>query len=343
VLIVTDKGDSRFAAPATLRDVAKAAGVSMTTVSHALSGKRHVAPATVERVRALVPQLGYVPYAAARSLQAGRTFVLGLVVPDISNPFFADVAGGVEQTADENGYGVILTTVGPSSRRRQKAFDLLRNRSIDGLIYNAGATGLDEDVVQMARTYPIVLVDEVFPKLAEVPAVAADHLQGGRLVGEHFRALGHQNVAVITGPGELHSSQDRAAGFMEYFPRPVILEGDYTEQSGRAHAVRIAQSHPNVTAVFATSDTMAFGVFEGLTASGVSVPSDVSVAGFDDVDFAARITPALTTVRQPTLDIGRFAAAKLLDLVNDGQVSDFSTTLPVQLIARASSTSPRTT
>jgi LacI family transcriptional regulator len=327
---------------ASLRDVANAAGVSMTTVSHALSGKRHVAPETASRIRALVPRLGYVPYAAARSLQSGKTFVLGLVVPDISNPFFGEIARGVDQVADDRGYGLILTTSGASSKGHERAFNLLRNRSIDGLIYNAGSALSDHELAEMAEVHPVVLVDEALPDLPGIPSVSADHLQGGCLAGEHLRSIGHRNVAIFGGPRGLHSTQERSAGFLRSFPNAIRLDGDYTEASGHARAIALVDSHPEVTAVFATSDTIAFGALEGLAQRGLTVPADVSLVGFDDVDFASRISPRLTTIRQPTVEIGRAASSKLLDLIDGRGVHETSTTLPVRFIARESTTPPRT-
>ena len=326
---------------ASLRDVARRAGVSVTTVSHALSGKRHVAPKTARRIRELVPELGYVPYAAARSLQSGRTLFIGLIVPDIANQFFGEIARGASEYADEQGYGVILCA-SHSEAREKRYFNLLRSKAVDGLIYNARDATADAQLPALARKFPIVIVDEAVPDVVDAPLIAADHLSGGILAGEHLAGLGHRHTAVFTGPSGLLSSRERTAGFLRSFPHAVVLEGDYTETSGRILALAIADAHPEVTAVFATSDTMAFGALEGFAARGIRVPADMSVVGFDDIDFAARISPPLTTIQQPAIDLGWIAAQRLLDHIIDGRrLGEGSSTLPVRLIVRESTTLPR--
>lgn len=296
-----------------IRDIAERAGVSITTVSHALSGKRHVAPETIERIRALVPELGYVPYAAARNLQAGRMLMIGLVVPDVANQFFSQVAQGVEEAAHERRYGVVLSTSHADVDRERRYFNLLRSRAIDGLIYIAGAANWDDAFTPIADQYPIVIADEPIPSLEHLPFVGSDHRQGGSLAGAHLRELGHQRAAIILGPEGLTSTHDRLAGFREHYPDALIFPGDFTEHAGHTAGKRLTAEADDITAVFASNDLTAFGVINALTAAGRRVPEDISVIGFDDIDFASRITPSLTTVRQPANEIGRKAATLLID------------------------------
>ncbi|GAA1826952.1 LacI family DNA-binding transcriptional regulator [Pseudonocardia ailaonensis] len=327
--------------PVSIRDVAKRAGVSVTTVSHALSGKRPVAKETVERIRALVPELGYVPYFAARTLQSGRSFMIGVVVPDLSNPFFGAVATGVEDLAHSREYGVTLFTSRSDPRREKRFFNMLRSGTIDGLVYNAGDAPWDDMLATIATQFPVVAVDEEITGI-DCPVVTSDHREGGRLAAEHLRELGHRQVAVVTGPPGLTSSTLRAAGFTEIFHDAVVREGDYTEAAGAAFGRELAVERPEVTGVFAANDLMAFGVIAELDRAGRSVPSDVSVVGFDDLDFAHRITPPLTTVRQSPIDLGREAAALLLDRVIDQPDAGASRRrLAVELVVRSSTGAAR--
>jgi LacI family transcriptional regulator len=328
--------------PASIREVARRAGVSPTTVSHALSGKRHVAPETAARIRALVPEVGYVPYFATRALQSGKSFVIGLVVPDISNQFFGEIAIGVEGYANDQDYGVSLCTSQSDPRREKRYFNMLRSGAIDGLIYNAADAGWDDALPTIAAHFPVVVVDERVPGLESSPVVASDHRQGGFLAGTHLKELGHARVAVISGPRGLASTEDRTAGFREVYPDAFHLIGDYSESSGHLLASIVMQSHPETTAIFAGNDLMAFGAIAELHQLGYSVPGDVSVIGFDDVDFAARVTPALTTIRQPAIELGKRSAQLLLDhLIHEHELDVRHLTLPVRLVARESTGVPR--
>lgn len=337
-----DDGDRPQARrPAPIRELARRAGVSPTTVSHALSGKRPVAPETAARIRALVPEMGYVPYFAARTLRSGKSFVIGLVVPDISNQFFGEVAIGVEGYANDQDYGVTLCTSQSDPRREKRYFNMLRSGAIDGLIYNAAGAPWDDVLPTIAADFPVVVVDEWVPGMEAHPLVTSDHRQGGVLAATHLRGLGHEAVAVIAGPRGLASSADRTAGFGEIYPDAYHLTGDYTEGSGRLLASVIMQSHPQTTAIFAANDLMAFGAMEELRQLGIHVPDQVSIVGFDDVDFAARVTPTLTTVRQPAIELGKRSAQLLLDhLIHDRELEGHHMRLPVRLIPRASTAPP---
>jgi len=323
--------------PASIREVARRAGVSVTTVSHALSGKRPVAPETAARIRALVPELGYVPYFAARTLQSGRSFVIGLVVPDISNQFFGEIAIGVEAYANDQDYGVTLCTSQSDPRREKRYFNMLRSGAIDGLIYNAADATWDDALPTIAENYPVVVVDEMVPGLEKSPLVTGDHRQGGFLAAMHLKELEHRHVAVLSGPAGLTSSVDRTEGLREVFPEALHLVGDYSEMSGRILASLVLQSPQKITAIFAGNDLMAFGVIGELQSRGVRIPDDVSVVGFDDVDFAARITPSLTTVRQPAIELGKRSAQLLLDhVIHEHPLEPQHLSLPVKLVRRGS-------
>lgn len=318
-----------------IEEVARRSGVSVTTVSHALSGNRPVNEATAARVREVVAELGYVPATTARNLRTGRTDVIGLIVPDIANTFFSRLARGVEDAANEVGYSLILCDADFDTAREDGYLDLLRSRFIDGLVYVAGSVPGVHRLGALVSSFPVVLADEEVAGFPGAGRVSADHLQGGRLAGDHLRELGHREPLVITGPPGLRSSEDRVRGFREYFPDAVAAAGDFTERGGH-QAVRDALAGGSrFTAVFALNDLMAIGAMAALHDAGLDVPGSVSVVGYDDIPLVDRLSPPLTTVRQPGYEVGRVAARQLLAKLIDG-VPFVETTLPVELVVRGS-------
>ncbi|MFG2729225.1 LacI family DNA-binding transcriptional regulator [Streptomyces canus] len=337
-----DGGRRRLRRPASIKDVAAAARVSPTTVSHVLSGNRPVAEETADRVRSVVSRLGYVPASTARNLQAGSTNVIGLLVPDITNQFFAELAKGVEDAAHDLGYGVILCNTEFDPDREDRYLELLRGRFIDGMVYASGSPPSQGRLASLLGRFPIALADEVVPGLLEQTIlVTADHRAGGRLIGQHLRELGHRRVLAISGPTDLVSSLERIAGFREAFGDAGVteVEGAFVERSGyHLVATALEDGGPRrFTAVFAANDLMALGAIAALEDAGLRVPDDVSVAGFDDIMIASRVHPRLTTVHQPAYDVGRTAGAQLLSYVHRDEVPPASRhILPVRLKVRAS-------
>jgi len=330
---------SRVRRAVSIKDVAHAAGVSPTTVSHVLTGNRPVGEVTAARVRRVVSAMGYVPGSLARSLQAGSTSVIGLLVPDISNGFFAELAKGVEDAAHERGYSVILCNTNFDGDREDHYLDLIRSRFIDAMVYAAGSAPTSKRLESLLGSFPIALVDENITGLGNALEVAADHGAGGRLVGAHLTELGHRRALLLTGPADLPSSRERVAGFLKTFAGDAIeLVGDFREASGRRLIEESLESGSrDFTAVFAGNDLMAFGAMMALRNHGVGVPKDVSVVGFDDIPVAALSCPALTTVHQPAYDIGRTATTQLLQNVAVGEVPPASRhLLPVELRVRES-------
>ncbi|MDQ0577554.1 LacI family DNA-binding transcriptional regulator [Agromyces albus] len=326
---------------ATIRDVARVAQVSMTTVSHALSAKRPVSPETAERIQAAIEHLGYVPHSGARALHAGKSLMLGLVVPDVSDPFFGRLAASVERAADEADYGVVLGGSSGASSREARYFNLLRSRSIDGLIYVAGALRHDDRLSKLAQSHPIVLADEWVEGLDGIPLAAADHEQGGRLAGEHLASLGHRDVAVLTGRRGLRSAEERVAGFHSIYPDALVVDADFSEEVAYHRTAKLlARGGAGApTAIFASNDLAAFGVLDAARDHGLVVPRDLSVVGFDDVPLAQRVSPPLTTVRQPIDEIGRLATATLFEVIAGRDPGELER-CPVELVVRESTAPP---
>lgn len=334
-------------APPSIGDVASQAGVSPTTVSHVISGKRPVSVETTAAVRRAMLELGYVPNHVAQSLRRGMSRTLGLLVPDISNPYFAELAKGAEDAGESRGFNLVLCNTNFDAERETRYLDVLRGGGIDGMLYAAGEPPSSEHVAQVARTFQLVIVDEELPGV-DADTVVSDNETGGRLAGEHLRDLGHRNVLVISGPSYMESTPLRTRGFTEAFARVEArldtAEGDYRPESAAA-AVQAALGEsgaPWFTGVFAANDLMALAAIEVLRATGIRVPEDVSVVGYDDTPLAALVRPALTAVRQPVYRMGWVAAERLATVLSgDASPAPTKVVLDVELMVRQTSAPPR--
>lgn len=328
--------------------VAEMAGVSPTTVSHALSGKRRVSGEVKARVFAAMSELDYVPSRSAQSLALGVTRTLALMVPDISNGYFAELAKGVERAAADRGYNVILCTTGFEHAREVRYLEMINSRAVDGVVYAAGvydadAPPTDRELRGLLSGMPMVFVDEEIAG-TQFTAVVSDNEAGGRLAAEHLLELGHRSALMISVAGEPESSVLRTRGFLEAWTdaggRLVQNDcGDFTEQSGQVAAERHLDDlrSGEITAVFAQNDLMALGLIDALRARDVRVPDDLSVIGFDDIPAARYGYPALTTIRQDAVALGTTATAMIIDSLEAKKpMGGRHTLLPVELVARGS-------
>lgn len=324
-----------------IADVARSAGVSRTTVSHVLSGNRPVSGEVSDRVRTAMAQLGYVPSRTAQNLARGSTQTIGLLIPDISNSFFADLAKGVEAACIEGGFNVLLCNTGWNREREVFYLETLRSRAVDGVLYASGATPAASTLEELLRGLPVVAVDEALPGVT-VPSVSSDNRLGGRLAANHLHSLGHQSAAVVGVNRELASSAERLDGFQRQWKklsgaRAVVIEGSFDEDSGARAANELIPmiKDGSVTAIFATNDLNALGAMKVLRGNGIEVPHDCSVIGFDDFIAARHAYPPLTTIRQDATEMGTMAAHALLSqLSGDGAAAQ--TVLPVELVIRES-------
>lgn len=323
-----------------IAEVAQAANVSPTTVSHVLSLRRPVSAATAARVRAAMESLGFVPNHAAQSLATGSTHTLGLLVPDISNSFFAELTRGVEDAAERAGYSVLMGNTNFDVHREMRYLQMMRGRHLDGLVYAAGAPPRLAELQRLAAQTPLALVDEEVPDLG-VYAVVADNREGGAAVAMLLRDMGHRDVLLITGPADLRSSEDRVEAFRDVFDgagaRTVVREGDFRKESGYVHVRALFGDGPGPTAVFALNDMMAIGAYQALAELGLRIPQDVSVVGYDAIGVGSVLSPPLTSVRQPLQAMGETVVAGLVARIEhtSGSVAE-RVVLPVELVLRGS-------
>jgi LacI family transcriptional regulator len=331
---------------ATIADVAELAGVSTATVSRVLSGRSRGRGDSRDRVLSAVRTLGYRPSSVARSLKLRTTHTLGLLITDIQNPFFPELVRAIEDRARDRGY-VILLGNGANDPEREGAFlELLEARRVDGvLIATSGLTHRHARWLDVARL-PVVLVNSE-TRDGSRPAAMSDNRAGGRLAAEHLLTLGHRQLGMVTVSLDDPAAAERLAGLHLALDVPsrrgatVALEHcDSNVVSGGSATERLLRAHPDVTGILCYNDVVAFGALRAIRASGRSVPQDVSVVGFDDIDLAGFAEPSLTTVSQDIPALGGWAVDRLLDAVTGhrGRVSTpvYETVrLPVRLVVRA--------
>ncbi|UMG93619.1 LacI family DNA-binding transcriptional regulator [Nocardioides sp. TF02-7] len=302
-----------------LQDVATEAGVSIATASRSLSGAPGVSEAVAERVREVARQMGYVANVHARSLAAGTSRSVGLVVHEIGDPYFAEIATGVLRVGAREGLTVQICHTGRDSERELDQIRMLVANRV-GAIVVAGS-GFVDPALQAAAKSDLQAYRAAGGRVAVigrhhlgVDAVLPDNVGGGRAVAEHLLDLGHRRMAIATGSRQLTTIVDRLAGVAEAFAGAgldfsgvPVVEAEFTRAGGKLAAERILADHPEVTAVLALNDDMAIGILSVLRARGIRVPEQVSVAGFDDVTVAQDLAPSLTTVRLPMVDMGEQA------------------------------------
>jgi len=327
----------------TIYDVARLAGVSTATVSRALNGAGQIAPGTRAMIEAAVEQLGYRPNTIARSLVTKSTQTIALLLPDITNPFYAALVSGIQERALENGYTMLLCTTEGDPEREEEYLTLLRANQVDGALVD-GLRLPPERIARFVKDgFPIVCLDRDIESNA-IPLVQVDNQLGGRLAGVYLRELGHRRVAHVTGALELRISEERLAGFQEAladdFDEQLVAAGKFTEESGYAALLGLLERRPDLTAVFAANDLSAIGVLSALAASGRRVPDDVSVIGFDDVRLAAFTAPPLTTIKQPAAEIARLATELLIGLTHGEQPAQVRHLLEPALVVRESTAPP---
>ncbi|MEE4023450.1 LacI family DNA-binding transcriptional regulator [Gordonia sp. PKS22-38] len=330
-----------------MRDVAAAASVSVGTVSNVLNAPEKVAPATVARVHAAIESLGFVRNDAARQLRAGRSRCVGLVVLDVGNPFFTDIARAAEREAGHHDLTVLLGTSDEDVLRESAYIDAFDQQRVFGLMVSPIGDDLERLDALRRRGTPVVLVDRDATG-SPFDSVAVDDIAGGRLAAEHLCGLGRRRIAYVGGPTNLRQVTDRRRGAEEAIAQvpgaalEVIETPSLTVLAGREVGERLQRRKPGERpdAVFCANDLVAMGVLQAFTmmGGGVRVPEDIALIGYDDIDFARSAVVALSSVRQPTARIGATAVDLLLSAAADSP-DGHTPANPVfqpELVARAS-------
>jgi LacI family transcriptional regulator len=326
----------------TITDVAKAAGVSVGTVSHYLNGSARVAEETGKRIQQAIDELGYQVDLRGRGLRAKHTRTVGLLLPNITNPFYAEIARHIEHSLSLAGYQVLLCDSFDSTSREDDYISNLMSRRVDGilLIYSQERDSLQE--LSRRSKLPIVFVDRGVPGEA---SVHSDNRLGGRLAARHLLELGHQRIALLAGEPHVRNVRERVAGFREELEAggvpldaSLVLEGEQALSFGHRVDELLGEERQAPTAIFATNDIVAVGAWRRLIELGYRVPEDVSLVGYDDIEISRLTLPPLTTVAQDKHAIGQRAAALLMELIEVGQAAphDKGVVIPPGLVERGS-------
>jgi LacI family transcriptional regulator len=332
---------------ATMKQVAEKAGVSTTTVSHVINDSRVVSKEVQERVRAAIHELRYIPSAVARSLKNDKTNTLGMLVPNSSNPYFAELIQGIEDAAFSLGYSIILCNSYDDPKKQVAYIRVLMEKRIDGLILVS--SGSDRELIRLLSNegLPKVLVDR---ELSGVSAdfVESDHEQAGYLATKYLIDLGHREIACVSGSEDLLSSSARVAGYRKALrearikPRPDhLLYADFTSKGGFEAFSQLLALRTRPTAIFAGNDLMAIGGICAANERGVRVPDELSVVGYDDIALASYCNPPLTTIRQPKREIGALTAHTLVARIAEGEAPLRRELLQPSLVVRKSTAAPR--
>jgi len=332
---------SRRAAP-TILDVAHRAGVSKSLVSLVMRGAPNVSEDKRKAVLAAADELGYRPNAAARSLVRQRTYLIGVLVSDFGNPFFSEMLEGVEEAAFAADYRALFNTGSRIPEREVIALETLLQLRTEGVVL-ASPRFDDVELAKIPRSVPVVMVGKD-THAAGVDVVMNDDHHGAELVVQHLVSLGHRRIAHIHGlPGA--GAAARLDGFVEAMRRrsldPVLIEGGFTEDAGEAGAQRLLDAGPLPTAVFAANDISAVGVMRTLEAAGLHIPRDISLVGYDNVDFSSLEHIALSTVDQPRRQIGTLAVQLLLERIGGSRTRSKRVTVEPSLVVRATTAAPR--
>ncbi|MFB3903753.1 MAG: LacI family DNA-binding transcriptional regulator [Acidobacteriota bacterium] len=326
----------------TIHDIARECGVNVSTVSRSLSGSYGVNDETRQKVLEVARRLNYVPNRVARGLATGRSQSLALLISDIRNPFFAEVARGAEDAAFAAGYDLILGNADLDRERQMRYLRSLVAKRVDGLIINS-VSGLSEAEVDELLDYgiPIVLLNRS-ANVQSISTVSGDNFEGGFLAGQYLIGLGHRNLAHLSGPRHHGNLTERARGFLKAVHQAgdevhaVVLHGDQNQLGGYQMTRKLLASQPGVTGISTANDAMAFGVIRALLEQGKKIPADISLVGFDNLELAAILQPPLTTIHQPKYEMGEAAVQILLRQIARPDSGPEHRVLGVQLVERES-------
>ncbi|HWR43788.1 LacI family DNA-binding transcriptional regulator [Sporomusa sp.] len=324
-----------------MAEVAQLARVSISTVSRVISDNPYIADETRERVLKAIAALDYRPNRLASNLRKMSSKTVVVVLPDITNNFFAQIVQGFQTVARNNGYHVLLGDTGNSLESEKDFIQLAKERLVDGLIL-ATARIPKEEIYAISRVIPVVLACEYIEGY-DIPTVAIDNVSAARQATEHLVRLGHRRIGCITGPLSVILSRDRLKGYRQAMllneapvDETLIQEGNFSVKAGYDIAMKFLALDNPPTAVFASNDEMAVGAMKAIKEKGLRVPEDIAVSGFDDIQLCSLVEPQLTTIAQPKFEIGKEAMNMLLKLIRGEDLERRQIVLPYQMVVRQS-------
>lgn len=327
----------------TIYDVAKKANVSMATVSRVINGNTNVKPTTRKKVLAAIDELGFRPNAVARGLASRKTTSVGVIIPDISNMFFAELARGIEDIATMYKYHIILSSSDQNLNRELDLFDNMLEKQVDGVIFMGGSVSEDHVKAFRNSNIPVVLAATV-DESNEIPSVNIDYYSAIQDAVHHLVEEGnHKSIGYVSNNTGSSIERSKIQGFKDKLedhkiqvPSHLIYEGDDTYQAGLKAAEYFLGLDESPSAIMTSSDEMALGVVHGAQDRGVKIPEDLSVVGFDNTRLSVMVRPELTTVVQPMYDIGAVSMRLLTKLLKNEEVSEDQVVLPHRIIKRSS-------
>jgi LacI family transcriptional regulator len=326
----------------TISDVAREAGVSLMTVSRVVNNKEDVSSSTRQHVLEVIQELGYRPSSIARGLVTQRTSTLGVVVPDIDNPYFSGMVRGAEEMAYSDDYSVLLCNTNEEPERELAVLQSLEEKQIDGLLLCSSRLSEDE-LKKVIDRFPAVVLASRNLDGACVGAALIDEPAGGRMIAEHLLGTGHKSIGLIFGPPISYSARGRLKGFHEALTKAGlphhpewIRRCSPTIDEGYKATKKLLQDHPELTALVCHNDLVAVSALQACADLNLRVPEDIAIIGYDDIPIAALVTPALTTCRIPRLDLGAGAMRLLLDQITDCDGEPQNILIRPELIVRDS-------
>ena len=334
----------------TIREIADLAGVSIATVSRVMNGRDDVSPETREEVLRIVRERGYITNRSARALSAGKTGLVGVTVPMVDHPYFAVILSGAAEALYEEDLRIVLVPTQHKHEREVTLLERLMHGTTDGALLVLPSETSEELQGLAAHGHRFVVVDPLQRLHDRVPAVSAAHTSGADQAMTHLLRLGHRRIAVITGPTGWVATEDRRRGYHAALAGARIMpdhalevEGNFQISGGREGARALLDLPEPPTAIFAFNDNMAIGAMLEARERGLEIPRDLSVVGFDDVEHAALVSPALTTIRQPLAEMGRMAVSLLTRLLENQRFEALHVELATRLVVRGSTAPPTET
>lgn len=322
-----------------IRDVARLAGVSVATVSRALSNPEKVSPESLDKVHAAIAQVGYRPNMLARNFRSARAFAVVVLVPDIANPFYSLFIRALEDRAHQKGYAVLLGDTRGTPERELEYIRRVETRLADGIVQLRPSSEKSQNNIPA----DVPCVNACGCEYTTGPAIRIDNRGAAKSMVNYLISLGHKRIGVISGLKDNPHAIDRLEGYKEAlaeagipFEKDLIAEGDFTMWSGLNAAFQFCNMKNRPTAIFSMNDEMAIGAMQTLKNQGIRIPEDISVTGFDDIAYAKYSDPSLTTISQPAEEMGKMAMDMLLKVIEGEPLSQRECVLPTEFIIRKS-------